>query len=417
MKPTKYAAIFLILCGPAFAQEAANTGATAPRPAKVITVQTSETTTSRRYPAIVLPSQEAELTFKVSGQVIDLPLRASTEVAEGDVIASLDTAPFEAQIVQLQSQRDQAQSQLDALLTGARPQEIAALQAAVDAAEAQFDQAQDQARRTRELTERGVAAKAMLDADEATARVALSQLDAAEEQLELGREGARAEEIAAARAALRGLDSQIAQAQDNLDDAVLRAPFSGIIARRDIERFSNIQAGQSIVLLQALETVNLVFDIPGPDVLVFSAAEDTGAQVELDAMPGQLIQAELIEFSTQADAGTQTYRAQVAIAVPDGSQVLPGMVGDVIVSSASAEAARISVPITAIASASDGAALVWVVANDTNAVAARSVVLGSVNGDQVVVAEGLAASERIVTAGVSHLREGAVIRPIAKVGE
>lgn len=417
MKPTRYAAILLTLCGPAFAQEGNLATESTARPAKVITVHSSETTTTRRYPAIVMPSQEAELTFKVSGQLIDLPIRASSKVAKGDVIATLDPTPFEAQITQLQSQRDQAQSQLDVLLTGTRPQEIATLQTSVDAAQAQYDQALDQVERTRELTERGVTATTKLDADETTLRVALSQLEAAREQLALGQEGARAEDVAAARAVLRGIDSQISRAKDNLADATLKAPFYGIIARRDIEQFSNIQAGQSIVLLQALDTVDLAFDIPGPDVLLFGAAEGSTAQVELDAMPGRMIPSELIEFSTQADAGTQTYRARVSIEVPDGAQVLPGMVGDVIASSTSTTAARITVPITAIAAAPDGAPLVWVVADTTNTVAARPVSLGNVSGDQVVITGGLTADERIVTAGVSHLREGAVIRPIAKVGD
>ena len=102
------------------------------------------------------------LTWHQVGQRVDRMALCLVDhqIAKGDVIAILDPAPFKAQITQLQSQRDQAQAQLDGLLTGARPQEIAALQAAVDAAEAQYDQAKEQAARTRELTERGVTAKA-----------------------------------------------------------------------------------------------------------------------------------------------------------------------------------------------------------------------------------------------------------------
>tara|TARA_R110002074_G_scaffold1107_1_gene6570 strand:+ start:2149 stop:3423 length:1275 start_codon:yes stop_codon:yes gene_type:complete len=404
-------AAFTIIAGTAsHAQDAA-------RPAKVLTVQETSSTVQRRYPAIVQPSQEAEVSFKVSGQVVDLPIRASSNLSAGDVIAELDKRPFIAALEQLNSQRDQAQSQLEALQSGARVEEIAALQAAVAAAQAQLTQAEDQVQRARQLAERGVVSQAQLDQDEAAASVASAQLDAAREDLALGRAGARAEELSAAEAVLRGLDSQVRRAQDNLNDATLRAPFDGVVARRDIENFSNIQGGQSIVLLQALSTVDLAFDVPGPDVLIWSASEDTSSKVELDARPGGSIDAELVEFSTQADTGTQTYRARVSIEVPEGAQVLPGMVGSVIVSSSEAATPHIEVPLTAIAANPNGGAFVWVVDPASKAVSARDVALGDVTGASVAVKDGLNAQDMIVTAGVSYLREGAVIRPITKVGE
>ena len=174
------------------------------RPAKVITVEKTANVVTRRYSAIVLPSQEAELSFKVSGQVIELPVRGATEVVAGDVIAQLDKRSFEAAVAQLQSQRDQSQAQLRALRSGARTEEIAALEAAVAAAQAQVDQAQDQVERTRQLAERDVASPAKLEQDEATAHVALANLKAVQEQLTIGRAGGRAEDIDAAEAILRG---------------------------------------------------------------------------------------------------------------------------------------------------------------------------------------------------------------------
>ncbi len=387
------------------------------RPAKVLVVQETTSKVLRRYPAIVQPSQEAEVSFKVPGQVVDFPVWASTSLSKGDVIAQLDQRPFIAALEQLNSQRDQAQAQLDALQTGARDEEIAALEAAVAAAQAQATQAKEQVERTRKLADRGVVAQAQLEQSEAAASVASAQLDAAREDLALARAGARAEEIAAAQAALRGLDSQVRRAQDDLDDATLRAPFDGVVARRDIENFSNIQAGQSIVLLQALKTVDLGFDVPGPDVLIWSGSEDAGAVVELDARPGLQIPSKLVEFSSQADRGTQTYHARVSIEVPTGAQVLPGMVGSVIVSSDAAATPRIEVPLTGVAANPEGGAFVWVVDRETNAVSARDVTLGAVIGDKVVVSQGLQPGDMIVTAGVTYLRDGAVIRPVTKVGE
>ena len=222
MKPAFLASLIVGVATVVIAQEAQEAIV---RPAKVITVAPTASVVARRYSAIVRPSQEAEISFKVSGQVIELPVRGATEVKAGDVIAELDKRSFEAAVAQLQSQRDQSLAQLKALRSGARAEEVAALEASVAAAQAQVDQAQDQVVRTRQLAERGVASSAKLEQDEATAQVAVANLNAAQEQLTIGRAGGRAEDIEASEAVLRGLESQIKIAQDNLDDATLRAPF------------------------------------------------------------------------------------------------------------------------------------------------------------------------------------------------
>ncbi len=386
------------------------------RPAKVVTVKATPSNVQRTYPAIVLPSREVQLTFRVSGRVMELPARASMDVAEGDVIAKLDPADFETQLAQLQSQRDQAEAELTALRSGARAEEIVALEAAVEAAQAQVDQAMDQVLRTRELASRGVVATARLDDDEATLRVAQADLRAQTEQLVIGQSGARAEDIAAAEAAIRGLDAQIQSARNNLDYATLRAPFDGIIARRDIDNFTNVQAGQSVALLQALSTVHLSFDVPGPDVtaLVANGAEAIENKVIFDALPGQTFDAEVVEFSVQADSATQTYRGRVSVAIPEGALILPGMVGRV-TSTAPGQAPEIIVPLTAIASGVDGSPFVWVV-DAANTVSRRGVRLGDLSAQSVVVVEGVSEGDVIVSAGVSQIIEGMEIRPVTRIG-
>ncbi len=404
------AAIGLFLPASAFSQEQA------PRPAKVFTVEASSSVLTRQYPAIVLPSAEVELSFQVSGRVIDLPIRAAVQVEAGDLVAGLDPRDFETQIAQLQSQIDQAEANLVALRTGARVEEVAALEAAVASAQAQVDQANEQVERTRQLFERGVAAQAQLDNDEAAARVAEANLTAQEEQLEIGLAGGRPEEIEAAEAAIRGLEAQLQVAQNSLDYASLEAPFAGIIARRDIDNFTNIQAGQSIALLQALSTVHLTFNVPAPDVTALSAGgqDRIQNQVTFDAIPGQVFDAETVEFSVQADSSTQTYQGRVAVEVPPDAVILPGMVGRVI-ASAGIDATDLMIPLTAVAAKPNGDPFVWIVGAD-NVTAARDVELGAASGDQVAVISGLDAGEVIVSAGVSHILDGMTVRPVTKIG-
>ncbi|MEP5728565.1 MAG: efflux RND transporter periplasmic adaptor subunit [Sulfitobacter sp.] len=387
-----------------------------PRPAKVATVTASDTVISRKYPAVVLPSQEIELSFKVSGQIIDLPIRAASNVSAGDTIAQIDTRDFENQISQLQSSRDQATAQLEALQAGARPEEISALEAAVASAQAQVEQTADALSRAETLLERGVATRAQVEGAQAEARVAQANLRAQQEQLRIGEIGGRPEEIAGAEAALRGIDAQIKVARDNLSDATLTAPLDGIIARRDIENFANVTAGQSIALLQRLEVVHLAFDIPSLDVteLTRNGPDSITNTATFNSLRGQEFETELVEFSVQADSATQTYRGRVSVTVPEGAVILPGMVASVI-SSTQGSAAQVSAPLSAIAAGPDGSPFVWLVAADGR-VSAQQVSLGEAAGDSVVISEGLVGGETIVSAGVSEIIDGMTIRPITRVG-
>lgn len=388
-----------------------------PRPAKVFVVEESADTLQRTFPAIVLPSRETLLSFRVSGQVIELPIRAALDVEEGDLIAKLDTRDFETQIQLLQSQIDQASAELSALRTGARPEEIAALEAAVSSAEAQLEAARDALERTQELVQRGVSTNAQLEGVQAEFRVAEANLTAQQEQLRIGQIGGRPEEIAGAEAAIRGLEAQLKQAQDQLDDASLTAPFDGIIARRDIENFTNIQAGSSIALLQALRPAHLAFDIPGADVSLFSSygVENIVTIAHFDAFPGQDFVAEVVEFSVDVDSATQTYRGRVSVDLPEVQGILPGMVAEVTASIDGGVGSQTLVPLAAIGAEADGDPIVWKVDRD-NAVAPVAVELGEVQGGMIAVSAGVDAGDTIVSAGVSRMTPGLVVRPITRIG-
>ena len=419
MKILKSSVLLLLAFGVMVGQPApAQNTEQPPRPAKVHTVVETSSTLQRTYPAIVLPSAEVELSFRVSGRVMELPIRGAMDVAEGDVIARLDPTDFETQVAQLTSQVAQAEAQLSALRAGARIEEIAALEAAVASAQAQVDQAREQAERTRELNQRGVVAAAQLEADEANLRVAEANLTAQLEQLAIGRAGGRAEDIQAAEAAVDALEAQLNVARNNLDYATLRAPFDAIVARRDIENFTNIQAGQSVALLQVLSVVHLAFDVPGPDVTALSTngTDVISNKVEFDALPGQIFDAEIVEFSVQADTATQTYRGRVAVTIPQDALVLPGMVGRVISSAPGPNnSSQMTIPLTAVASRADGAPFVWVLGED-DTVTERDISLGEPTGDAVTVTEGLVPGDRIVAAGVNQIMDGMAIRPVTQIG-
>ena len=155
----------------------------------------------------------------------------------------------------------------------------------------------------------------------------------------------------------------------------------------------------------------------GRDVSELARRRTLTATAVLDGLPGEELAATLEEFSTQADPATQTYRGRVAVSVPGEAAILPGMVGRVIVTDTIPGRAETAVPLTALGSEADGTPYVWVVAEADHRVSKRIIRTGPVSGVTVSVLEGLNEGDRVVTAGVSALRDGMQVRPMTTAGE
>jgi len=408
------ASILLSACDPA---EVVENESEPVRPVKTLVVKSSPTMFQRTYSAVVLPAQEVELSFRVSGRIVELPIRGGVNVKKGDIIAQLDKRDFEAEITRVQSQIEQADAQLTALTSGARAEDIAVLEADVEAARAQVKAAKDQLGRSKTLLADGFVTKVRVETDTTSLRVAEAELKAKNQALIKGQSGARVEDVAAQEAAIKGLKSNLQSLNDNLSDATLRAPFDGIIAVRKVENFSNIQAKEAVATLQAISTPNLVFDVPASDIPTLAKAKDIDLKVVLDSIPGREFVAKSSEFSTQADAATQTFRGRVSIKNPDAEPILPGMAGLLIITVDLPDNSVLTVPVSAVASNADGSAFVWVVAGGENKLAKRAITTGEASGSTITVTKGLEEGDVVVTAGLSALQENMVVKPITAVGK
>ena len=388
------------------------------RPVKTITVKAESSSIQKTYAASVLATQQVDLSFRVSGKIQELPIKNGDRVKKDDVIAKLDERDFKARITQTKSQINQANAQLKAMKAGARPEDVASLNAAVKAAQAQYNQAKTQFIRTQSLVKKQVIARQELDKDHSALEVAKANLDAKKQELRKGKAGGRKEDVSAQVAAIQGLQSQLKNLEDTLADATLRAPFDGIISSRKVENFANIQAKEPIATIQRESAeVDLVFSIPAPDVVILSPLrEQLDIKVILDSFPDREFTAERKEFSREADSATQTYEGRVAIKTTKNEPILPGMSGSLIVTANAGGKESYSLPLSAISSKPSGNPFIWLV-NDENKLAKRDITIGEASGDSVAVSDGIKTGDVVVTAGLSALQDDMVVKPISAVGE
>lgn len=383
------------------------------RPVRTMVVAAGENTSTRIFPGKVDAAKRVELAFQVPGLLVKLSAREGQMVAKGDVIAQLREDEFQARLKALQGQLDQARAALRALMAGDRPEERLRREADVRAAESRLTNAKLDFDRSSRLIPSRAISQSDFDRSKSAYQIAQEELKSARQLLEIG-SIAREEDIDAQSAVVRGLEGRVVEANLQLQDTTLRAPYDGVIAERFVEEGQNVQAKQSVVKFQDVDEVEIAVDVPEAVMAAnLQSADIVQLVAEISGAPGIRFPVRVSEMAQRADPTTQTFNVRVAMQAPEGISVLPGMSATVtmIYRRASVLGPRTMVPITAILKQSDGTQVVWLL-DDSGVVSARPVSLGVAVAGEVEIVEGLAEGDRIAVAGVNQLRDAMRVRDL-----
>ena len=219
------------------------------------------------------------------------------------------------------------------------------------------------------------------------------------------------------------MEARAATARKALEDAVLRAPFAGEVARKLVDDFANVKAKDPILILQDNSHLEIVIDIAEADYVRMQPGLDNAARtaraqprVIVSSIPDREFPARIKELAGSADPTTRTYAATLAFDNPPDVNILPGMTAKVRIGGPGAQSALESIWIPARAARTDdtGEAFVWVVDATSMKVQRTPVTLGELSGDLVQVTAGLEGGQQIATSGVHHLREGMQVHRLEK---
>lgn len=367
------------------------------------------------YQGTIQASKRVDLSFRVSGPLVELPVRKGQEVKAGDLLARIDPRDFKNHLDSANSQLKQLEAKLSEMRSGARAEDVSSAQAAVNAAQSQFTEAEANYKRFKSLMEQGAISQVQYEQYRTAYNVARSSLQSAQGNLQKARSGARKEELQQQEAVIQAQRSVVEAARSALSDTEMKAPFDGVVADTFADNHQFVQAQQSILSLQDLSNIEMVVHVPDGDVVRMREKEvdKLTMTANLDSMPGRTFDITFKEFSTQADPKTQTYQATMTMAYPEGLTVLPGMAVTVTVDVTPKaildhkEDEGFSVPSDAVFS--DGSATyLWLFADG---VAKKvPVVLGDLEGDRISVQGELSPGDVVITAGVHFLREGQKVR-------
>lgn len=320
----------------------------------------------------VVARRQATVSSKVTGKVIELLIEEGQPVQEGQILARIDDSNTRAQLALAQSQLEASRALLAEI-------------------QVQLQEAERQLRRARQLAGRSLLSQAELDSAQANVDALRAQLESARRNVTVAEKG-------------------VAVQRQVLDDAIVRAPFAGVITVKNAqpgEMISPLAVGgegtrTGIGTLVDMDSLEIEVDVN--ENFINRVLPRQPVTARLNAYPDWEIPAEVIAAIPTADRSKATVRVRIGLKVKD-PRLLPNMgVRVSFMAEPQAQAPRgVLVPAEAV-SGSGQQAVVFVVKDER--LERRAVSVGARRNDGVPVIAGLAQGERVVVGDLSQLQDG-----------
>jgi RND family efflux transporter MFP subunit len=311
----------------------------------------------RTFSGAAQAAVESPLSFRVGGTLRSLSVAVGQEVAEGQLIASLDAQDFRLRV-----------QQADAALRQAR---------------AQATNASASYSRVRLLYESNNASRSELDAARSSSESADAAVEAAENMLELR--------------------------QLELGYTGLRAPFNGSISSVYVEEGQNVGPGQQIVTETSAGQLEVLVSVP--EVLIGQVEVGQTVTVTFDALAGQALGGRVSEVGV-APAGLATTFPVTVRLDETSADARAGMAAEVAFTfQATDDRERFFVPSFAVGEDREGRFVFVIEPGDPGfgLVLRRPVEVGELTAEGLEILSGLSDGDQIVTAGVSKITDSLVV--------
>ncbi len=268
----------------------------------------------------IVAHHKIEANSKVTGRVAWIGVEKGDKVKEGQVLVRLEDQEFRAQYEQAAGAAESARAQLLELQNGSRPEEIQ--QTEHNLSEARATAANDKVTldRTKNLVSQGVMSQQALDDASAKYESSQQRAHSLEQNFQLAKIGPRVEEIARAKGALMQAEGQAGYAKSQLDATVIRAPITGTILDRSVEKGELLtgqfaSAARPVFSLADLKDLQVELDIAQDDFSRLGPKQK--GIVTVDAFPDRKYDGQIAEISPEANRQKATVQVKVQILNPD----------------------------------------------------------------------------------------------------
>ena len=201
---------------------------------------------------------------------------------------------------------------------------------------------------------------------------------------------------------MEALEASYNLAKLELDYTQIRAPIAGVVSNRYVRLGTTVSVNDPVFEVTSLDPLVAYLHVPEREYRNIRTGQVVG--IDIDALAGQRIVADVTRVSPIVDPATGTFK--ITIEISDEQRLIkPGMFGRISIVY-DQHVNVLQVPRSAILEES-GETSVFVVENDT--AIRREVVTGYSNAGMIEVVEGLEDGDRVVTVGQVGLKDEALV--------
>jgi len=364
----------------------------------------------------IVAAHKIELAAKVVGKVAWIGVEKADMVKKDQELVRLEDDEYRAQLQQAKGNLENLQANLQRALNGSRPEEVAKAKADLDNAKANEVNAKVTLDRTKKLVDEGVLSKQSLDDAQAKYDGTVAQSISFYRTYDLAKLGPRKEDIDAARGLVDQAKGQVALAETQLSNTIIRAPVNGTILERNVEKGEFVTTGfvgdkgakGYVVSIADLNDLKVEIDVNQNDFAKLGPRQK--GIITTDAFPDRKYDGVIDEVSPEANRQKATVQVKVKVLHPD-QYLRPEMNASVaFISDAKpvehGEIAKpsIVVPLSAVRSGS-----VFVIAGGR--AVKRTVKTGGTTPQGVHIEDGLNGGEDLIVNPPADLKDGDRIKP------
>ncbi len=195
---------------------------------------------------VFIEKKRVVISSEIDGKIIKITFREGMEVKANDILAKIDPRDYQIEVVKLRHRLDSVSKELKKAKSGLRPEEQEQLRAQESIAQSNLDLALKNKNRIEALVDQGIVAQATLDSSMHKVLRSQEQLKASQANRKAGRQF-RKEDIAKITAQVEGIKKQYEKAKLNLSRTIIRAPFDGIVIKKNIEQGVFIESEDPIL--------------------------------------------------------------------------------------------------------------------------------------------------------------------------
>ncbi|WP_193200334.1 efflux RND transporter periplasmic adaptor subunit [Nostoc sp. MG11] len=392
---------------------------TSPQPdltSQTVLVQTKDWVAQIQANGVVQALQKINLNPEDSGRITKLYVNEGDRVQKGQIIARMNSERLQAQVNQYQASLDKAVADLKQKVSGTRQEEIAESRARVATAEAsvaasqtRLNRAIAEMQRNQVLVQAGAISRNAFEefvAKEQEARANLeaerARLKEQRESLNKAKNGLRPEEITQGEAEVAQAKAQLAFYQSQLNNAVIRAPFAGIITRRFAQEGDFVTPTTSASTTEGATSASIAELSSGleieariPEASIAKINRGQLVDIQTDTYSNETFKGKVNLIAPRAVQENNVTSFRVKVALSSGQDKLKsGMNVRLIFHSQTIKNALV-IPLAAVATQPNGQTGVYI-PDTQNAARFQPVKVRATSGDQVQILSGLQKGDRVL---------------------